>query len=167
MLQTAIIRASDKTLPNTSDYFLVLGENHNWAYLAEKNPWFLSITDYCGYVVMQSEHLAPNLGLKMFGYEHGSKQDLRYGITGSLEELLELRERYLDDPYTAGLVLQSIKGLDCCPRIVTGPIENLVKQEQDRKVAQSQAAINSTKITRLEKELKQARELQKLLKKLR
>jgi hypothetical protein len=55
--------------------------------------------------------------------------------------------------------------------MVIGPIDNLSEEisikQSDSEVAQSQAAINSAKITQLEKELKQARELQKLLKKLR
>lgn len=186
MLQTAIISAADKTLQDTSDHFLVLGENHNWCFLEDKNPWFLSITDYSGHVIMQSEALAPKLGVKMFGYEYGSKEDLLFGITGTIEELLELHEHYRLNKNLAYAVLEGIKAVNELyitisdaedSTAVIGPIEDLVKaysaseevfiKQADSKVAQSQAAINSAKITRLEKELKQARELQKLLKKLR
>jgi hypothetical protein len=180
MIQKLAMKVSDNTLPMTHcSYFLVLGSSYQWKEIKHTNPWFLAITNQHGFVLQKGVHGFPMVGARMFGYEDCKQSKaILYGVIGTQSELLKLREIYSRKPEEAAKIVKELKlsklrdamfGAKtlCHSQPVTGPIDILLTKPNTSKVAQSQVAINSAKITRLEKELKQARELQKLLKKLR
>ena len=180
MIQKLAMKVSEGVLPMTHcAYFLVLGISHKWKDAKYANPWFLAITNEHGFVLQKGVNGYPMVGARMFGYEDcDQSNEILYGVTGTQAELLKLREIYSRKPEEADKIVKELKlsklrdamfGAKtlCHSQPVTGPIDILKTKPNTSKVAQSQAAINSAKITRLEKELKQARELQKLLKKLR
>jgi hypothetical protein len=199
-------------LPEGYECFLVLDDDYNPDSTTWDNPWYLTITDKFGKAIEQGVNGHPAKNAFVFGKSHDSHN--LFGVLGSCNDV----KRWKDDS------LSSATSQDCdktivtqlkaegkpntittdIPKMVTGPIDDFVKaysnseevfvKQADRKVAQSQVAINSKRIYKLEqavaerkglakqitkmqkmldefdkikKELDQARELQKLLKKLR
>ena len=203
-----------ETLPQGYNYFLVLNDDGfngdmsgNW-----DNPWYLAIIDKTGNIVEQSTTGNPATSSQLFGKEFDAGS--LYGILGTINELVRWKNHSLEFESSRQFDKDVVSDLKSQgkpntinydpPKPVTGPIDDFVKaysnseevfvKQADRKVAQSQAAINANRIRELEeidsarrdlvkkislakqtlaefegfkKELDQARELQKLLKKLR
>lgn len=180
MIQNLVMKVSEGVLPMTHcAYFLVLGISHKWKDAKYANPWFLSITNQHGFVLQKGVNGYPMVGARMFGYEGCDRsKEILYGVTGMQSELLKLREIYSRKPEEADKIVKELKlsklrdamfgaKTPCHSQLVAGPSDILQTKSDTSKVVQALAAINSAKITRLKKELKQSRELQKLLKKLR
>jgi hypothetical protein len=184
-MKAITLSMQSEVLPDDYPYFLVLDDDLHPESTTWNNPWYLAIVGKHGEIIEQSTQGHPSIRSTLFGkcFESGNL----FGIAGTLEECKWWKNSSLNSElskqYDKSMV-DELKALSKpntittdIPKMVTGPIDDFVKaysnseevfvKQADRKVAQSQAAINSAKITQLEKELKQARELQKLLKKLR
>ena len=199
-------------LPEGYECFLVLDDNLHPDSTTWNNPWYLAIVGKYGEIIEQSTQGHPSMHMALFGkyFESG----ILYGMVGTLAEckwwknlsLSSEASKQFDKTVVDDLKAQAKPNTITTdiPKMVTGPIDDFMKaysnseevfvKQADRKVAQSQAAINSKRIYKLEqavaerkglakqiakmqkmldefdkinKELDQARELQKLLKKLR
>ena len=184
-MKAITLSMQSEVLPDDYPYFLVLDDNLHPDSTTWNNPWYLAIVGKHGEIIEQSTQGHPSVRSALFG--KCFKSGILYGMVGTLAECKWWKSislsseacKQFDKDVVADLKSQGKPNTMTTdiPKMVTGPIDDFVKaysnseevfiKQTDRKVAQSQAAINSTKITHLEKELKQARELQKLLKKLR
>ena len=211
-MKAITLSMQSEVLPEDYPYFLVLDDNLHPDSTTWNNPWYLAIVGKHGEIIEQSTQGHPSMRTTLFGkcFESG----LLYGIAGTLDECKRWKDSSIysqDDRDFDKELVDELKAQDKpntitadIPKMVTGPIDDFVKayanseevfiKQADRKVAQSQAAINSKRIYKLEqavaerkglakqiakmqkmldefdkikKELDQARELQKLLKKLR
>ena len=211
-MKAITLSMQSEVLPDDYPYFLVLDDNLHPDSTTWNNPWYLAIVGKHGEIIEQSTQGHPSVRSALFGkcFESG----ILYGMVGTLAECKWWKSislsseacKQFDKDVVADLKSQGKPNTMTTdiPKMVTGPIDDFVKayanseevfiKQADRKVAQSQAAINSKRIYKLEqavterkglvkqiakmqkmldefdkikKELDQARELQKLLKKLR
>ena len=213
-MKAIALSMQSEVLPEDYPYFLVLDDDgfNGTCSSSWDNPWYLAIVGKHGEIIERSVHGNPALYTTLFGKDFDAGK--LYGVAGTLDECKRWKNSSLslakfqqfDKTLVYDLKAQSKPNTIATdiPKMVTGPIDDFVKayanseevfiKQADRKVAQSQTAINSKRIYKLEqavasrkglakqitkmqkmldefdkikKELDQARELQKLLKKLR